>query len=104
MPTGGSLTVRAYNMTVDDQYAREHPAVKIGNYAVLEISDTGHGLNYEPQSDVAEPVVTPGRTASGLSDISSISTVIRHFGGCIWAASELGRGTTFRIFLPAVGN
>src|SRR5581483_3265129 len=59
MPAGGALVIRTYSMSVDGAYAREHPAVKPGEYTVLEISDTGYGLNYEPQGNLSEPVVTP---------------------------------------------
>jgi two-component system cell cycle sensor histidine kinase/response regulator CckA len=102
MPAGGTLSLRTYNMNVGEDYSREHPAVLRGEYTVLEISDTGHGLSYEPQGDVAEPVVTAAGRTSRLSELSSISSLIRQFGGCVWAASEFGRGTTFRIFLAHV--
>lgn len=90
---GGSLRVHTYNMTVDEAYTREHPAVKPGAYVVLEVSDSA-AANYEPH-DGAER-----STARGLSDVSATAGIIRQFGGYVWAASEFGRGTTFRIFLP----
>ncbi len=102
MPSGGELTIRTYNMDVDEAYSREHPAVKPGVYAVIELSDTGPGLSYESVSATAPPVAAPH--AAGAADLSSLAAVMRQFGGCIWAASELGRGTTIRLFLPQAGE
>lgn len=95
LANGGSLSVHTYNMTVDEAYTREHPAVKPGAYVVLEVSDSS-AVNYEPH-DGAER-----SAARGLADVSATAAIIRQFGGYVWAASEFGRGTTFRIFLPQV--
>ena len=95
LANGGSLRVHTFNMTVDEAYTREHPAVKPGAYVVLEVSDSS-AVNSEPH-DGAER-----STARGLSDVSATAGIIRQFGGYVWAASEFGRGTTFRIFLPQV--
>jgi hypothetical protein len=81
-------------MTVDETYAREHPAVKPGAYAVLEVSDSGAAVNDHSHH-------TPNRSnPHALADLSPIAATIRQFGGHLWAASEFGRGATFRIFLP----
>ncbi|HEY1242545.1 MAG TPA: CheR family methyltransferase [Bryobacteraceae bacterium] len=94
LPGVGSVSVRTYNMTVDETYAREHPAVKPGAYTVLEVSDSGAAVNdHSPH--------TPDRSnPHALADLSPIAATIRQFGGHLWAASEFGRGATFRIFLP----
>ena len=93
LPGGGSLSIQTYNMTVDEAYTREHPAVKPGEYAVLEVSDSG----VAGSDNGTEPT-----NLRGLSDIPATAGMIRQFGGYLWAASEFGRGTTFRIFLPQV--
>ena len=80
-------------MTVDQAYAREHPAVKPGAYSVLEMSDSGAAGEQD------SPAQHERANTNGLSDVSATAAVIRQFGGCVWAASEFGRGTTFRIFL-----
>ena len=95
LPGGGSLSIHTYNMTVDEAYTREHPAVKPGAYVVLEVSDS-NAVNYEPHDG------SERSTARGLSDVSATAGIIRQFGGYVWAVSEFGRGTTFRIFLPQV--
>src|SRR5690242_9047189 len=56
MRSGGVLTIRTYPMSVDARYTRQHPAVRMGAYTVLEIANTGQDLNYEAQRDVAEPL------------------------------------------------
>jgi two-component system CheB/CheR fusion protein len=100
MPGGGSLALRTYSMTVDAAYVREHPAVNPGAYSVLEVSDTSPGMSYEAQADGAPA----GSRGSALTEIAAIAGTVRQYGGSVWAASELGRGTTFRIFLPRITN
>jgi len=94
LPGGGSLSVRTYNMTVDPAYAREHPAVKPGAYSVLEVSDSGPAGNGESHAGGEPP------NPQGVSSMPGIAAIVRQFGGYLWGASEFGRGTTFRIFLP----
>ena len=96
MPGGGSLTLRTYDMTVDEEYARDHPAVKSGAYSVLEVADTA-----APDDAQSGDGFAHGR-AAGLADLAAIAGTVRQLRGYIWAASELGRGTTVRIFLPQV--
>jgi two-component system CheB/CheR fusion protein len=100
MPGGGSLALRAYVMQVDEAYTREHPAVNAGAYSVLEVSDTGPGMRYEAQPDGS----AAGSRGSALTEIAAIAGAVRQYGGSVWAASELGRGTTVRIFLPQIPN
>ena len=94
MPGGGALTLRTYRKTVDEEYARDHPAVKQGVYSVLEVADTGAHDGAHTDGSFAHS------RAAGLADIAVIGGTVRQLGGHIWAASELGRGTTVRIFLP----
>ena len=93
LPGGGSLSVRTYNMNVDQAYALEHPAVKPGAYAVLEVSDSGAAGDGESHAGAEQS------SPYALSNISATAAIIRQFGGYVWAASEFGKGTTFRIFL-----
>lgn len=101
MPGGGSLGLRTYTMQVDEAYTREHPAVSAGAYCVLEVSDTGPGLHYEALGD-GDPA--DGSRGSAMAEIAAMAGAVRQYGGSVWAASELGRGTTFRIFLPQVAG
>ena len=101
MPSGGSLSLRTYGMAVDAAYAREHPAVNPGAYSVLEVSDTGPGMQYE---EAPAGSSAGGSRSSAIGEIAAMAGAVRQYGGSVWAASELGRGTTFRIFLPQLTN
>jgi PAS domain S-box-containing protein len=103
MPSGGILTIATRNSTIDAEYSREHPAVPPGDYVRLEVADTGSGMDPETKSHLFEPYFTtkPRGKGAGLG-LSMIYGAVRNAGGHIWAASELGRGSTFCIFLPEV--
>jgi len=93
------LTIATRNTTVDEDYAREHPAVPPGEYVVLEVSHLAPPAD-EAGVQVLEPLLSaPDRQHAALS-LSGIYDAVRRSGGYLWAASELGRGSTLRIFLP----
>ncbi len=102
MPKGGRLTITTDNVTLDETYARAHHS-RAGVYVLLAISDTGIGMSPGVQARVFEPLFTtkgPGKgTGLGLATVRSI---VKLAGGHIELASEVGRGTTFKIFLPQV--
>jgi len=101
MPHGGKLTIETRNSEIDAAGAAELGSVKPGKYAVLEVSDTGVGMDAETQSHIFEPFFStkePGK-GTGLG-LASVYGVVKQSGGCISFASQLGHGTTFRICLP----
>jgi len=103
MANGGSLTLAAENLEVDDNYAAMMPGAKAGSYAILSVSDTGVGMPRPLLEKIFEPFFTTKDLSKGTGlGLSTSLGIVKSHGGFISVSSEQGRGTTFKVFLPAV--
>jgi len=107
MPRGGTLTVEVFSALVSDEYLARRPGVSIrtGRYVVLAVSDTGHGMDAETLSHAFEPFFTTKGIGHGTGlGLSTVYGIVKQSDGYVWAYSEPGRGSTFKLYLPAVGQ
>ena len=102
MPRGGLLSLRLRRQVLDAEDVREHGA-EPGEYAVLVVSDTGVGMTPEVQSRIFEPFFTTKEASRGTGlGLATVFGVVRQHGGLVRVYSELGVGTSFRVYLPLV--
>ena len=102
MPQGGSLIIAAENFNVDEHYASIAPGAKAGPHVVLRVSDTGGGMSREVIDKIFDPFFTTKEIGKGTGlGLSTVFGIVKSHGGFISVYSEIGRGTTFKIFLPA---
>ncbi|MGA2201958.1 MAG: PAS domain S-box protein [Terriglobales bacterium] len=102
MPEGGKLTVESSDVTVRHSF-REHRFIQPGRYAVISVTDTGHGMDKETQSRIFEPFFTTKEKGKGTGlGLSTVYGIVKQSSGYVFAQSELGAGTTFYVYLPRV--
>ena len=103
MPEGGSISIKAENTLVDENYARMHIEAKAGRFVLVTVSDTGPGMSPEIQSRIFEPFFTTKEMSKGTGlGLSTALTIVKSHGGFMNVYSEVNKGSQFALYLPAL--
>jgi two-component system, cell cycle sensor histidine kinase and response regulator CckA len=105
MPTGGGIIIETAHAELDEHYVSRHPGARAGQFVVLVVSDTGCGIDENIKSQIFEPFFTTKGVGQGTGlGLSTVYGIVKLSEGYISVYSEIGKGTTFKIYFPRVSE
>ncbi|MFH1139884.1 MAG: response regulator [Pseudomonadota bacterium] len=101
MPKGGKMIIATKNATIDEAFVKINPGAQPGDYVLLTVTDTGHGMDRKTISQIYDPFFTTKEIGKGTGlGLASVYGIVKSHGGFITCDSEIGAGTTFRVYFP----